>query len=136
MKNPVTQEHPMGCAVACTAYILNCTYDQALKLFEKPQNAAGIGFYCHEIVTAMSKANKLYEYKQIRTSKNDVLNMADIIVFIKKSNNYPAGHFLAKTAEGLWMNPWINFPIIAPAKSGFQQNLPGNPLYVVFPKSN
>lgn len=133
MKNPVTQEHPMGCAVACTAYILSCTYQQALKLYEKPKNAIGIGFYCPEIVIAMSKANRLYKYKQIRTLKNNILNIADTIVFIKKSDSYPAGHFLARTSEGLWMNPWINFPMIASAQSGFQQNLPGDPLYALFP---
>jgi hypothetical protein len=33
MKQAITQEHSMGCAVACTAYILNYTYQEALTLF-------------------------------------------------------------------------------------------------------
>jgi hypothetical protein len=122
----------MGCAVACTAYVLKCTYQQALELYEKPQKAWGAGFYCEEIVMAMAKAGKLCKYKRIRTLNDDVLDVPDTIVFIEKSDIYPAGHFVVRTLEASWMNPWINFPLIAPAQSGFQSELSGNPMYAVF----
>ncbi|MBN9343964.1 MAG: hypothetical protein BGO76_08755 [Caedibacter sp. 38-128] len=133
MRKAITQEHGMGCAVACTAYVLNSTYQQALNLYKTPQYAWSRGFYCQEIVTALSNAGKLYQYKQIKDTNDSVLNLPDTIVFIEPSSIYPAGHFLVYTLEGCWMNPWINFPLIAPAKSGFQPILPGNPTYAVFP---
>lgn len=136
MKKPVTQEHPMGCAIACTAYALDCTYQQALKFYENPQNAWGAGFYCQDIVIAMLNAGRLYQYKQISILKDNVLNVPDTIIFIEKAAAYPEGHFLVRTFEGSWMNPWINFPLITPAQSGFQSKLPGNPTYVVFSAEN
>lgn len=39
MPLPITQKHGTGCAVACVAYILNRSYDAALKLFSKPNQA-------------------------------------------------------------------------------------------------
>lgn len=53
MKKSITQEHGMGCAVACTTYVLNYTYKRALKLYEAPHNAWSRGFYCQEIVKAL-----------------------------------------------------------------------------------
>jgi hypothetical protein len=67
--------------------------------------------------------------------KEEILSISNTIVFIEKTHNYPAGHFLVRTNEGAWMNPWINFPLIVPVKSGFEINLPGKPLYAVFPIS-
>ncbi len=135
MKKSVTQEHSMGCAVACTAYILERTYEQALKLYENPHNAWETGFYCRDIVIALSKAGKNYKFKRIKISRDHILDVPDIIVFIEKSPNYPAGHFLVRTHQKSWMNPWINFPVIALAQSGFQSELPGKPIYAVFPKA-
>lgn len=133
MKEPITQKHPMGCAVACTAYISDLTYEQALEIFDLPQNAWGEGFYCEDIVRALSKVGKSYQYTYLDTLSHKILNQPDVIVFTEKSASYPQGHYLARTADGAWMNPWINFPIIAPAKSGFQKDLPGRPTYAVYP---
>ena len=48
-----------------------------------------------------------------------------------KSNAAPAGHYLLKTKKG-WMNPWINYPQIKPAKAGFQQKIPGKIQWIIF----
>ncbi|MFH1915958.1 MAG: hypothetical protein ABIJ21_01725 [Nanoarchaeota archaeon] len=53
------------------------------------------------------------------------------IVFIERNTTYPAGHYLLKTSRG-WMNPWINYPKIKPAKAGFQQKIPGKILWIIF----
>lgn len=133
LKNAVTQEHGMGCAVACTAYVLECSYQEALKLYDNPEGAWTKGFYCEEIIVALSKAGKSYSYKKIKaTTEDEVLKAPGTIVFIDRSPAYPEGHFLARTTQGSWMNSWINFPLITPAKSGFQKELPGNPVYAVF----
>lgn len=52
------------------------------------------------------------------------------IVFIAKSKKYPEGHYLLKTSKG-WMNPWVNFPEITPARAGFQKRLPGKVVWVM-----
>ena len=62
-----------------------------------------------------------------------MLRIPGTIVFIEKSKKYPAGHFLVKTAQSSWMNPWINFPLIKHPVSGFEKKLPGKPIYSIFP---
>jgi len=63
-----------------------------------------------------------------------------VIVFIKRSVRYPAGHYLARM-NGQWMDPWINFPNdqniknIKNATSGFRKKLPGKPIYALFSRS-
>ncbi|MBI5391734.1 hypothetical protein HZB00_01905 [Candidatus Woesearchaeota archaeon] len=58
------------------------------------------------------------------------------IVFIRRSKDYPAGHYLAKTKTG-WMDPWINFDLsslnLNYAQSGFRKRLPEKAIYAVFP---
>jgi hypothetical protein len=61
------------------------------------------------------------------------LKVPGTIVYVEKSIKYPLGHYLVKTKQGVWMNPWKNFPSIAPAKSAFQKRLPGTPLYAIYP---
>ena len=69
MKKPITQEHGMGCAIACTAFVLGCSYQKALSLYEQPEHAWGRGFYCKEIIMALKKMGRLYGYKKIKNSR-------------------------------------------------------------------
>jgi len=62
-----------------------------------------------------------------------LLNQNGAIVFVERSKKYPAGHYLIKTKKG-WMNPWINFPNISSAKSGFQKVLPGKAQWIIYQK--
>ncbi|MEK6943077.1 MAG: hypothetical protein AABX00_03380 [Nanoarchaeota archaeon] len=128
----VTQEHPMGCAVACTASLIGKNYMSTLILFSHPEYASTRGYYCKEICDALNKANLNYIWKRVTASTMPFLQRNGIIVFVKKSSKYPAGHFLLKTKKG-WMNSWINYPSIKPAKAGFQRSLPGNAQWVIFP---
>lgn len=130
---PVTQEHGTGCGVACTAFVLNLTYSEALYYFLKPAQAWGRGFYCREVVAALGRAGKTYTQSYVKSKGRQLLKIPGMIVFVGRSEKYPLGHYLVRTIRGDWMNPWINFPVIAPAKSGFQRRLPGKVIYVLYP---
>lgn len=128
MTKPVVQKHLMGCAVACVASLLNISYERAVALFSRPSQAGNKGFYCREVCQALEKK---YAFCQITKNTEQKLKQQGIIVFVSKSKKYPQGHYLLKTAKG-WMNPWINFPEINPAKAGFQKKLPSKAKWVIF----
>lgn len=128
---PVTQNHGMGCAVACVASVLRMSYQKALALFEKPENAWTVGYFCPEIVAALEKGGMEYSFKAVLNSHDPVLKTPGTIVFTEISKAYPFGHYLLKTKKG-WMNPWINCPEIAPAKSALVPKLPAKPTYAIF----
>ncbi len=129
MIKPIPQEHPMGCAVACVASLLGIKYQEAWRLFGKPELSLR-GIYCPQICRALSNAGRDYSYSRL-TGTEQIKHGA--IVFIEKNGKYPCGHYLLKTKRG-WMNPWINFPIITPAKAGFSKRLPGKPKWILSEK--
>lgn len=129
MKTSVTQEHGTGCAVACVAFVTGRSYRRALALFAKPERAWGRGFYCRDLVAALARAKRAYNSTAAVSRKRWP---AGTIVYVAPSRGYPLGHYLASSPRG-WMNPWANFPCIAPARSAFQKKLPGRPIYAVFP---
>ncbi len=120
---PITQEAPMGCAIACCASLADLTYKQMRRCFDKGETKEQTsGFYNKDIVSALDEVGinaKGYSIKRWGSRKIKV----GTIVFVKRSKKYPEGHFLLKTQKG-WMNPWINYPNINPAKAGFQKTLP------------
>ena len=130
---PVTQEHSSGCAVACVAAILGISYKRALRLFEKPGYAGTRGYYCREIVKALGKNGKDYSYSYLKSGKKKLTSIPFSIVYVHKSRKYPLGHFLARAEDGSWMDPWINYPLVKPAKSGFRKKLPGKAGWVIYP---
>ena len=127
----ITQEESMGCSIACVAMALNKSYKSTKKLFDNPEYALTRGYYCREVVKALNKKEKDYVFSKINEKNKSLLKNEGIIVFIKRSKKYPAGHYLIKTKKG-WMNPWINFPNISPAKSGFQKNFPGKVQWIIY----
>lgn len=127
----VTQSHTMGCGVACVAYILDVSYYEALSLFDEPENAKSIGYYCEDIVSAFRKVNRLYDYAEHILENSNLLDKENIIVFCPPHNQYLSGHYFAKT-DNKWMNPWINCPIIHPTLSGFEQFLPIQPSWIIY----
>jgi hypothetical protein len=131
MSLPITQEHGMGCGVACVAYVLKITYQKALKLFSNPKAAWGEGYYCQDIIHALKRAGVSYTfYPAIKLPKQI---KSGVIVFIQPCKKYPEGHYLASTPQGHWMNSWINFPVIACAESGFQERLPSKVCWIIEP---
>jgi len=129
----VTQQQPAGCGIACVATVLGVSYDRASLLFDNPEHGISRGFYCKEIVQALKKAGKEYAHAWVKPSKKHLLSRQNAIVYIKKSKRYPLGHYLAHHKTKGWMNPWINFPRIDPAKSGWNKRLPGDAQYIIYP---
>jgi hypothetical protein len=128
----VTQEEPMGCGIACVAFLLKVPYKKAKSMFKHPEHSFTRGFYCGEITNVLNKGELNYSFSKINPDSKKMIRIG-AIVFTARNKNYPGGHFLVKTKRG-WMNPWINFPLISPAKSGFQSNLPGKIQWVIYPK--
>ena len=128
---PITQKHSMGCAVACTAFVAGLKYSEALSLFKNKDNAWLNGYYCNDIIAALAKIDITASFFYIKPHKRKLIYRPHSIVFIKRSKRYPFGHFLVRTHNKQWMNPWINLPIITPAKASFQKRLPGKPIYAI-----
>lgn len=128
---PVVQEDPLGCGVACVAFMLNISYQSSLALFRRGKNkATKTGFYCKEIVKVLKNEGLHYEYKYIKNKIKKKMYKTGSIIFIKRSNNYPAGHYLCRVGN-VWMDPWINFPDIE-RKARFRRKLPEKPIYVIY----
>lgn len=129
MIRAVAQEDQMGCGIACAASLCGISYNKAKKLFDKPQNAESIGYFCRDIVRALGKTDKQYSFRRI---KRKIHYPENSIVFIAYSKRYPAGHFLVR-ANNRWMDPWIDFPSIKDVHAGFRKRLPGKCIYLIFP---
>lgn len=129
----ITQEELMGCGIACVAVALNKSYKSTKELFDNPKYASTKGYYCREIIKVLNKKFGNYNYSKVSEKNKSLLRQNGTIVFIERSKRYPSGHYLIKTKKG-WMNPWINFPDISPAKSGFQKTLPGKTQWIIYQK--
>ena len=130
----ITQKDNLGCSVACVAFVCKKSYYfTKKKYFTNLGEANKTGFLCKDIVTALKKAGKNYDYRYIKRNKK---YKKSSIVFIKRSKKYPEGHFLTYTGKN-WMDPWINFniknPEVKKAKAGFRKKLPGKAIYEIFP---
>src|SRR5689334_16837872 len=108
---PVKQEDGLGCGVAVTAFILQITYQAALKLFTdgKRRVKEKANFYCPEITNILNNAGFNYRWIKLPKGMKEVEIPPLSIVFVKRSSKLPFGHFLAKYNDQ-WMDPWINLP--------------------------
>jgi hypothetical protein len=130
---PVLQEHTFGCGVACVAFALGYSYKRALALFQKPGDAWTRGYLCRDLTQALSLAGVEYRHFYYRAKHRRFLTKPGVIVYTQGSTRYPAGHYLVRTTNGLWMNPWSNYPRIAPVKGALQKRLPGTIGYILVP---
>ena len=133
ISSAVTQEHGTGCAVACVAFVLGISYSEALKLFRDPSRAWGEGFYCEDIVDALARAGRPSAYCARPMIATSATEAPGTIVFVSPTEKYRVGHYLARSSDGKWMNPWTNCPSIFPTESGFDVELPGVASWVVYP---
>lgn len=129
---PVKQEDGLGCAVACVAFVIGVTYKEALKLFDDGEIRvkSKANFYCPEIVRILRSKQVHCNWKKLKTASEEEIYNDNSIVFIKRSTEYPYGHFLVRH-RGKWMDPWINLPN-KNIKAGFRNVLPGEPTYIVY----
>ncbi len=115
------------------AYVLGVPYKKALNSFARPDHAFKRGYYCSEIVDVLKKYGLNYQFSKFKTPHKRYLDVPGTIVFLGRSKKHPIGHFIVRTPDGQWMDPWINLPVIAPAQSGLHEDLPGKPTYVIHP---
>ena len=130
----ITQEDPFGCSLACIAHLTGNTYKSIIQLVDDKKARNG-GFYCKELVSLLSNLGYSYSYKYLKPRFKKLIYHDDAIVFIKRSKQYPSGHYLVRSGD-MWMDPWINFSVtakISDAESGFRKRLPGIPIYGLFP---
>lgn len=126
----ITQEASMGCAIACSGSLAGLSYKQMRQYFDNGKSKEySLGFYNCDIVEALEKFGiKTQAYSIKKWGKKKIKN--GTIVFVGPSEEYLAGHYLLKTKQG-WMNPWINYPNIKPAKAGFQKSLTSKPRWLI-----
>ena len=134
MRKIITQEFEYGCGIACYAFVLGITYDEAeLRLGEK--QAKSSRFWVNDLTKALNDAGLHYERNYVKPHIRPRIYKEGTIVLIGRSKKYPVGHYLVRYG-GQWMDPWINLPQnpnIHQAKSGYRKRLPGTPKYAVIP---
>jgi len=129
----IAQKSALGCGVACTASILGMSYQEAEILFlDGRRKAKEIGFYCREIVEVLARAGLDYDYKLIEEIPGNLEFVSGDIVFLRKSEKYPNGHYLLRERWNRWMDPWYNFPN-EDRKAGSLRELPEEPIYIIYP---
>lgn len=133
MKKPVVQKDNLGCAAACIAFVVDKDY---LAVFEGlgKKRAKMRGFYCRELVNYLNKIGYQAEFHYLNKKWRREIYQEKTIVFIKRSQRYPFGHYLVRY-QNFWMDPWINFSKdqnIKQARAGFRKRLPGKPIYGIF----
>ena len=126
----IVQEAPAGCVIACSASLAGLSYKKMRKYFDDGEmEEKTSGFYNRDIISALEKINIRAKAYSIKKWGNQKIKTG-FIVFIGRSSQYPAGHYLLKTKRG-WINSWINYPDINPAKAGFQKTLPGKIKWII-----
>lgn len=129
---PVRQEDPLGCGIACVAFVLGMSYKRAKRRFSRPAEAERRGFFCKDIVRALGRGGRRYRTERCGNRRAD-----GTIVFIRRSARYPAGHYLVKSRKG-WMDPYLNFQEqknFIKARAGFRKRLPGRAQYAIVPEA-
>ncbi len=135
MRNSITQEAGYGCGIACFAFALNVTYQQAEIMLGSEQSNS-TRFWVKDFVAALGKHGRSYCAKYVKSHIRRKIYGEGTIVLIRRSKQYPAGHYLIRH-NGTWMDPWINLPIdnnLKHARSGFRRRLPGSPMYALLPE--
>lgn len=133
-KQLVTQKGPLGCGLACVAFICENNYWDTYNPTKHIADGC-YGYKCRDLVEILSFYNKKYSYKYLKPKLRRKIYREGVIVFIKRSKRYPCGHYLTYH-NGVWADSWINLPFddeIINAKSGFRKRLPGRPIFALFP---
>ncbi len=131
MEKPVTQQAPAGCAVACVATLLGTNYESALNLFRDGRNRHFTsGFYNNDIVRVLEKKHIKAQARHVTKINPGDIYKEGTIVFLRRGEKYPIGHYLLRK-DNQWIDSWINFPNINPAKAGFRKRLPAEVQYVI-----
>lgn len=135
MRKSITQESDYGCGIACFAFATNLTYRQAAEWLGEAQ-ASSSRFWCRDLAAALNRYGLSYVSRYARPHMLEKYEVEGAIVLLRRSQIYPVGHYLIRHGQ-LWMDPWINLPDtrdIRQARSGYREMLPGEPMYIVYPR--
>lgn len=135
MKNPVVQEDSFGCGAACLAFLTDATYQEITSQLGQSK-AKTQGYLCKDLCALLNKYGFSCSYKYLKPHLKRFIYTNNTIVFIKRCNKYPGGHYLIRY-KNLWMDPWVNFKTdknIKNAEPAFTKRLPGKPIYAMFIK--
>ena len=127
----VAQEEGMGCGIACVASALGITYQEARQLSDRPEGSYLNGYNCKDLANTLNKKGRNYIYKKFKSEHKILLEKPGTIVFVKEGDGDIWGHYLLKTLNG-WMDCWINWPSINPAKAGYHENIIGEPKWIIY----
>ncbi len=100
------QEDPMGCGIACVAFVLGISYMEATKLFTLPEKRKTLGYRSSELREALKRGGYDSFSRYTGRIENLEINKGDI-VYVKKCKLFPFGHYLVKT-DGGYMDPFVN----------------------------
>jgi hypothetical protein len=132
---PVTQLDRYGCGVACVAFVLGVSYQEARKLF-KEERIVSAKTYCFDITRALLVKKVTYKYSKLTSGNLQLSQQKGAIVFVRKNKDiYPMGHYLVRTDNG-WMDPWFNredSDDIGKAKAGYRKRLRDEATWVIYP---
>jgi ABC-type bacteriocin/lantibiotic exporter with double-glycine peptidase domain len=119
----IPQEHAMGCGIACVAFVVGKSYKKIFSHDEESRRAWTRGYYCSELVDILKIFGRQYSWRALtrRTKKSEI--PIGSIVFMRRSRQWPEGHYLVKVGENKYMNPWINAPSIKNVRAGFQTSI-------------
>jgi hypothetical protein len=137
MKESITQESDYGCGIACFAFATDLTFTKAAEYLGKT-GVTREGVPLQHMLASLNSYGLSYVRKYVKPHLLDRIGEEGTIVLTKRSKDYPVGHYLVRH-EGIWMDPWINMlgsQTIEHARSGFRKELPGEPMYAVFPVEN
>ena len=105
----VAQQGPMGCGVACVAYLARRDYDIALREFFGPLRGDDrrAGYTQKAPVTALAQAGLRYSKRVLRGSTVPA-RLATIppaaVIYVKRCDGDRPGHYVVRVAGG-WMDP-------------------------------
>lgn len=131
----VTQKHNFGCGAACVSFIVNKPYeDIAAQLGVRAAQNGGYG--CQKLCRTLNQHIKdgNYRFRKFKPEIEHLVWQQGTIVFTKRSESHPAGHYLARSGD-TWMDPWINLSEseeVSNARSGFRAELPGDIAFIIF----
>lgn len=133
----VAQDFGVGCGIAVVAALANLTYQQGRSLFTRPQRDHDAGFYCADLIAALSKVGLDYEWGSVTAKTKHILKKPQVIVCLAYTKKYPFGHYLVSDDKARWMDPWINYPKVGcpGAKAGWRRKLPSRAGWIIAPKA-
>lgn len=106
MKKYIKQEDPMGCGIACVAYVLGIDYKSTVHLFTEESKRLDRGYTSKNITEALGRGGNKYRSVYIGREKEPEIEVGSI-VYVPKCKDFPCGHYLVKIKCG-YMDPFIN----------------------------